>query len=115
MRIPPVIRGSHDGHHLQRAGLSQGEAQRMRTNGSAGRAVAVSATQLRPAAVSATAPEIEAAPAPAPAGYAFKPAPGPYLGGAEGDSRHRISFTLLDGSLRNLRVDGLGMAHRAPV
>ena len=58
------------------------------------------------AAVSAARPE---------ATGVFDPEPGAYLGGSQGEARHRISFTLQGNSLRNLRVDGLGMAARATV
>jgi hypothetical protein len=49
---------------------------------------------------------------------ALVPEAGPYLGGVEGaggDSRHRVSFSVLGERMRNLRVDGRQMASSARI
>ena len=42
-------------------------------------------------------------------------ASGPYLGSADGDSRHRVSFSVRGDRVRNLRVDGRDMAPSARI
>jgi hypothetical protein len=75
------------------------------------RAAAVSArdsiavSPLRPAPASV----------PAAATAATGPASGPYLGAAEGEVRHRISFSVRGDRFRNLRVDGRDMAPSARI
>ncbi|MGI8461343.1 MAG: hypothetical protein ACR2OC_06845 [Solirubrobacterales bacterium] len=46
---------------------------------------------------------------------ARKHAPGAYLGAADGNARHRISFTLDGDRVRNVRIDGHLVAPEAPL
>jgi hypothetical protein len=67
----------------------------------------------RPAPIPAP-PVVERLPEPGPSRPrgGFQPTSGAYLGGAGG---HRVSFTVLDGRVRNLRVDRLLMAEMVEI